>query len=662
MRSFMRSSLTVKLLAFSSLSVLGGWGLGAWYRQAMAPEVTDTVSQKAKPAQPRISPEGLQQTDLAPKQTEIAVERHAYLETLAQSTLSSLNAALKSVEALPYGPERLWREEMIALRMVELDNFPEIFLTQRRIDSEFSKKLEQAWMRSRGPEALAWSRKQADPALQRSLLDAFVEQAAYHPEAFLEERAQGLKPGPESLAPIWQRATEGTQKAFESLAAKNPARAVELLEKESPGKLRANLKGAVAQAWAKRDLKAARQWAESLADKRERTHAMSNVVRVMARTDAAGARDLLHTLLPDPAVHGGPPHTEVAHALALQDSQEAMRWVKSLPRDLHNVETMLAHAVAPTLGPLDTNKIMDLFEGIAVEGRASDFKEGDPNSGGMVGLLQNWNVGNAEQTFREVLAKPSSEVRAALLNYLAWRVASENPAQAAELAKTASGVELDRLVHHASVAASKQGDLALMQRLVEQADPSRKFQILSAQVEAVAGQHPTRTQEFLATVPKEYAATAGTQLAEAMAQYDPQQALLLAQAVAPEHQQDIYNGVAESWVQQDAPAVAAWAQTLPPAQQQGAYAAMAGGTVKLDPIKSFQFASKLTDPKLRLDNLRAAYQEYIFYDVSAAEAALDAAGLTPEQRAAAAAFNPTLLKDRVGPKPSDIPLDIPEPK
>ena len=75
-----------------------------------------------------------------------------------------------------------------------------------------------------------------------------------------------------------------------------------------------------------------------------------------------------------------------------------------------------------------------------------------------------------------------------------------------------------------------------------------------------------------------------------------------------------------------------WAQTLPAGPQRDAAAASLASTLlKQEPLHAFTWAHEITDPSQRTQQLQSVMNEWLFQDATAAQAALKAANLTPEE-------------------------------
>ncbi len=619
----MKPSL-VYLLTLSA-STLIGWWLGHLARPASA-----ALGNTAKPSEPKAQVQLPDLAQLGPPQKDGALlDRWNFARVVEQTPIEELASLLKKARSNTDPSERRERELMVATRYAQLD--PEKTAAEGlKEDRALAMLVISAWAAQDGAAAAEWVTKQGDLADRTEGMNlALASFANANPEAcldYLERDRNRARAYQESFANL-----------FTSLTKRSPARAIEFLAKVTHPVCRLEGYAAVGRAWAQRDPQAALAWAKGLGDQHERANALQGAVTVVAESDPHAAIQALNMIDPAGKPTGETPHRAIAKALAKLNFDEAVQWVKQLDPLKHNQEALLTQSVLPSMQNVTATALVDLFKGVDVAGRSSDFSETLNLPLGLLPALLHWQVKDVSAMLKEVITLPTGEGRDCVLNFLCWKMSQENPAAALQFAAQADAGTREKLAGHLARTLATEGKVAELAQAIK-FNPAEGAATVAARDAAalLAKNFPERGVEFLQQLREDLRPVAAARMVPDLVLRDPTAAVALAETLPAEAQAQQMGVVAAEWAKVNSTESMRWAQTLSAGPQRDAAAAnLAATLVNKEPHNAFTWAHQISDPAQRAPQLQSVLNEWLFQDATAAQRAIAKAQIPPDELAKA---------------------------
>ncbi len=612
------------LLTLSASALVGWWAGHAVRAAATNPSDPSAANAPVVPVKPQVPKATVL---VRPAQDGILLDRWEFAQEVSQANAVLLPDLLKRARAYTDPNERLQRTQFVAIRYAELE--PAGTMTQAlEKDQELALLVVAAWAGLDGAAAAEWVNLLGD--LQdrvRCQGVMFRSFAQADPLRCLETIAK--------MDPVQIRQVGIYESIFTSLALQDPAAAIARLPgvKNPVGRLEGF--AAVASVWARRDPAAALAWAKGLEEPHERANALQAAVRVQAETDPKAAIQGLNLIDPAGKPAGTSPHAAIAAGLARQDFAAAVQWVKSLDPRRHDLELLLTQSVLAEAPNVNASSLVELFRGVDVAGRASDFSDIVNMGSGLLGALMRWHPQDVKASLQEVSALPSGEARDCVLNYLCWKLSKDDAAAALSLAATADESTQERLAGHLARSLAEEGKITELAQAMKLAGTGGPATVAARDAAGLlAKNYPERGAEFLQLLAEDLRPAAAAKMLPSLVARDPATALALAATLPAEEQPQQLGVVASEWAKLNSTASMRWAQTLPAGPQRDAAAASLAGTLlQKEPSNAFTWAQAITDPEQRTPRLQSVINEWLFQDAVAAQAALKAANLTPEELA-----------------------------
>lgn len=606
---------------------LSGWFTGRLVFDAGVPAKDNAAA--AKVVTPAKVPEAKAANATAFEKDEVLQARMVFAQQVQKAGESELGLLLKRAQELTDPMEREQRVHLVALQFAEVSAEASAtkFITD---DPEVAVGIMKGWAAKDGSTALRWAMdlKKFD---QRMLaLDTLLPaMAASNPEGLLEftnQMKDRALDSPETYRAI-----------FSAMTLKDPAKAVSQIPGIKVPALREQACAGAAESWARLDAPAAVAWARGLTAPNERANALQSAVRVMAETDPRGAMSALDQLDPGIFPVGEKPHAAIAAGLAKLDLKESIKWVKSLEVEKHDVESILTESVLGALPEINATSLVELYQGVDVAKQNSDFAETVNVGRGLQSVLLQWRPADLGAALQEAGDLPSSEARQSVINYLSWRLASEQPDQALATAATAPPAVQERLARHLATTSASKGQLtSVMQALELTKDPTRKLELSREAAVNLSKHHPEQAAAFLEQLPAEAQPAAAAKMIPSLVGRDPQSALALAEKLPEEARATHVNLVSHAWAREDAQASLRWATAQPAGPQRDAAASgVVSALYEKEPRTAYPLAREISDKETRVSQLQAVFGSWMFNDAGAAQLAIASSGLPPDELAAA---------------------------
>lgn len=619
----------LQILLVVSVPAILGWLAG---RALIPPPVEVTPDASAKKEKLIQDDALILPTQARPIDNLVLRDRWDFAEEIKSAPMESLETHLKTARSFTDPLERKHRVEMVGLRYAVLG--PEKCLEKSlQSDLELSDVVVRGWAATDPKSVLEWGLKQ--PGLSER---QFVIKAAA--TSFAKSNPDGMVDYLNGERGVMLSREDLSVPIFRTLAMSDPSGATEKLQSVKNPLLKLGGFTAVAETWAQSDPEASLAWAKSLGDPKEKAHALQGAIKGLAATDPRAAIKALDLVDPSVQINAiTTPHFEIAAGLAKLDLKEALAWVKSLDATKVNLESILTNSVLPTLPKMNATALVDLFKGVDVGGRNSDFADTISVGGGMLSVLLQWKPEDVRASLKEVAGMESSEARDTMVNYLAWQMAKSNPTEALAYAANATELEKDRISGHLAKAMGESGKIADIAQAINLTKDESKM-IESARLAAIglAAHHPELALELISKLPPATQAAAAAKMAPGLVARDPQGALALSANMPAEAQNLHASIVAAEWAKLNPNESSRWAATLPAGPMKDSVATgLVSSLYQKDPQNAFGWAKQIVDTDMRRAQLQSVVQEWLQVDAGAARLSLMNAGLPPQEVAAALA-------------------------
>jgi hypothetical protein len=610
-----------------SASTLIGWWLGHLARpqpsSAAAQKEVEPTQTKAQQQLPDMAQLGRPQKDGA------LLDRWNFAHVVQQTSIEELGNLLKKARANTDPTERRERELMVAARYAQLD--PEKTAADAfQHDRALALLVMPAWAAQDGRAAAEWMGQHGDLANRMEGMPLVLASFAHaNPEDCFE-----FMVGDGSRSRGYQ---EGFTNLFASLTKRSPARAIELLSRVTNPVSRLEGYASVAKTWAKQDPKAALAWAKGLGDQHERANALQAATSVVAESDPHTAIQALNMIDPAGKPTGETPHRAIAKGLAKLNFDEAVQWVKQLDPLKHNQEVLLTQSVLPALKNITATALVDMYKGVDVAGRSSDFSETVNVPLGLLPALLRWQVKDVSAALKEVSVLPNGEGRDCVLNFLCWKMSQESPTAALQFAAQADAGTREKLAGHLARTLATEGKVAELAQAIK-LNPAEGSATVAARDAAalLAKNYPERGAEFLQQLSEDLRPVAAAKMVPDLVARDPATAIALAQNLPAEAQAQQMGVVAAEWAKVNSTDSMRWAQTLPAGPQRDTAAAnLAATLVQKEPHNAFTWAHQISDADQRAPQLQSVLNEWLFQDAAAAKQAIAMAQIPPDELAKA---------------------------
>jgi hypothetical protein len=618
------------VLALATCVGLLSFTLGR-FLQPTVPAESSSTTRGVKTRDPKdiLTSQAFLRTQKAAESSPGAQDRWAFIEKLNNLTneveILELRKGIARLESLH---ERQSRSALLACRLVDLRFAGRLIQEAFGREDSWATELMQAWARRDGDAFSTWLTSFTHTNNPLAVAASGILAKNIASSMTLEEVSQipGLHP---------RTATDGILAISRRDAMADPEKALKAaLAMPEPARWHA-LTG-VAAGWAKVDVKAALAWAKQLPEIRDRVNALNAICREQIKTDPDGARATMN-LIPSKNGMGrnildGDVNSEFAMMLAATSPEAAAKHIRDLDA-AYPKETMLAESVLPFVKDLNVKGIAELFSGVVLGGRTSDFASPSSISVGLVSTLVQWAPENPVALLQEVATLPEGDAKACMLNYFAWRVAQEEPTKALELAAGSTGMQQERLVEHVVNMASQTGDFAILEKAQGLIGETLRAKIIDKQVANIAKLHPDKAANLIPLLPEIERPRAAAKVAAALTLADPQKALELGALLPPDKQLGHLYVVGNHWAKDDPIAAGKWVQSLPVGskEQQEAVAALSHGLARSAPDEAFAWARNVQDRATMVRNLNNAYYEWIDRDSYGASLAVQNSGLSPQE-------------------------------
>lgn len=608
--------------------LLVGWGIGRLLRP-VAPRPSEVVGATVSDA-PKHEAAELPPVK-RPAQDPTLQERWDFANEVKSAAASMLETHLSRTQQLTDPVERAQRLEIIAMRCAEVDpkKFLAKFMSQ---DRDFAQDILLAWGALDGQGSLGWAQSLEGLADRKFAYGTMIKgMAAVDPQGLLKmvkEGSLGMSVPPETL---------GT--ALTALTKRDPEQAIKELTSLPPSPMRQRCFDTVSEVWAHQDPQAALRWAKGLGDLNDRTQALCGALRAMAETDPRAARDAVDLLAAHKDMRVRLPHGAIALGLARENLDEAEAWVKSLDPTRHHLEQLLTQFVLPAMEKVDAQSLLKLFGSVEVGGRNADFSNPMNLGRGLLSVLVNWKPEDLQGAWNQASAQPPTPARESVLNYLAWQLASADPAAALAQAEAATGdpVGRARLAQHLSEAFAKAGDTEkLKAALALTNDPAQQSTAINTAATTLAKENPGLAEQFLDSLPPAARASGLATMAPMLVARDPEAAAGLAASLTTEDAVVPISLVAAEWAKFNIAAATAFAGKFETgAKRDAATAGLVGAMHQSHPKEVLKLVKSISDSEIRAAQLQTLLHSWMEADAQAARSALAVSGLAEKEIAAA---------------------------
>ncbi len=621
----MHTSITRWLFRILLAAVVGGaagWGMWRENAKTVKSAAVPAPSSLVKVARDRLAPPTVS--------TELSDQREL-CERLRGASVEQMRDMLLEVQRYPDAFRQRLAREFILEQMARTDPVKAIDMRETWEEGRFRSYFMKFWAEADIEGALAWAseggRENGGRGLSKRdylsvVMDAFGPENL---ESFVNLLPR-LKADPATASRL--------AGPFGHLAAKDPQRALQLMEDLPEWSGRASVVAAVGESWARRDVGAAYAWAKELADPAQRESALREVFRVWAETDPQGVAARLDELSTDSAVtresFGRSPEAAIIRAWAEQDPQAAAAWARErgVAADGRELREVLASDIfaarpewsatevaailrrpgepgfaEPGRDPFATTTSLDTLDEtlryIGSFGGGDSLLHGTAATGHMIVPPR---IENPPQAFDDLARQPADAARQHVLHEVAAQWVERDPsAVAAKLAHTTDDWLKLSLINALSQHARQTGDPELAKSAARALPEGHEFaaSMQTGVYQAIAEREPERARALLqgGEMDERSQSAVVSILAGQQAAFDPLGAVAwAAEQAAPALQTQAMHSAVAGWAKTDAYEASGWLAEQPPGPlRDAAVTGLVQAIGRSDPEDALHWAASLSD-------------------------------------------------------------------